>query len=99
MSPTPQLPSLRSPTYARLVRNLVRLHGGNPEPFRVVLENEALWIRCDGVVAYYPLAAWTSSFLRHLLRGYFTPWSAPHPRPGEPIADLYDRLGSGAAGR
>jgi len=70
---------------SRLIRNLVRLSGGAPDRFSAAVTGDGqICIRCESTVAFYPLEAWISRFMRHLQRGYFEPCSGQHS-PGRLI--------------
>jgi hypothetical protein len=74
-----------SDDHTQLVRNLVRMHGGGaPENFHATADGGGrICVRGPCSVAFYPLQAWLSRFLRHLQLGYFSP--ARSVRPGHAV--------------
>lgn len=58
----------------RLLHSLLRLHGRSPDGFAAtLLADGSISIVGPRGAAFYPRAAWTSRFLRHLRLGYFDP--------------------------
>ena len=56
--------------HTQLVRNLVRMHGGEPEHFHAMLDADGrICIRSPSSAAFYPQEAWLSKFTRHLKMG------------------------------
>lgn len=65
----------------RLLHSLLRLHGRSPDGFSAtLLDDGSISIVGPRGAAFYPQAAWTSRFLRHLQLGFFDPVQA-HQRP------------------
>ena len=64
-----------------LVRNIVRLHSGDPEGYAAAEMPDGT-VRVEGPsnVAVYPREAWTTKFTRHLHSGYFAEANAVHGR-------------------
>ena len=56
----------------RLLHSLLRLHGRSPAGFSATfLPDGSVSVVGPHGAAFYPEAAWTSRFLRHLRLGYF----------------------------
>lgn len=56
----------------RLLRNLVRLHGRDPDGFQAtVMPDRTVQVMAPSGAAFYPLEGWTSRFVRHLHQGLF----------------------------
>ena len=73
-SPQPQRDFMkqRSPDVTRLVRNLVRFQGGEPDTFEAcILEDGSIAVRNATTAVYYVPDGWVSKFNRHLHRGFF----------------------------
>jgi hypothetical protein len=62
----------QAPDITTLVRNLVRLNGGDPTNFEAsVLEDGSIAVRNATTAVYYIQDGWISKFNRHLHRGFF----------------------------
>jgi hypothetical protein len=56
----------------RLLRNLVRLHGRDPQGFEAtLLPTSIVRVMAPSGAAFYPVEGWTSRFVRHLHQGFF----------------------------
>ncbi|TFZ07589.1 hypothetical protein [Ramlibacter humi] len=56
----------------RLLRQLVRLSGRDPEGFEAqVLDGGRIRVHAPCGAAFYPTEAWTSHFMLHLHQGWF----------------------------
>jgi hypothetical protein len=62
----------KSPDITRLVQNLVRLNGRDPDTFEAaLLEDGSIAVRNATTAVYYVPDGWVSRFNRHLHRGFF----------------------------
>jgi hypothetical protein len=61
-----------APDLTTLVRNLVRLNGGDPTSYEAcILADGSIVVRNATTTVYYVQDGWISKFNRHLHRGFF----------------------------
>ena len=68
----PVIPRQLSPAETELLRQLVAMQDRDPSGFSAaVLADGTISVRSPAAAAFYPLAGWTTRFMRHLHQGYF----------------------------
>ncbi|HZY19048.1 MAG TPA: hypothetical protein VFE82_11240 [Ramlibacter sp.] len=65
-------------SHTALLKSILRFHGRDPQGYDVQLQEDGtVSVRGPGAAAFYPQPAWTTKFIRHLLRGFYDPVTSP----------------------